>query len=238
MNRLLISVIAASLCANAFAHGGEKHRTVSSEIKQEQKPWGIAGQARDVKRTIEISMSDAMRFTPDQIRVQLGETVKFVVRNKGRAMHEMVIGTRDELEAHAELMQKFPDMEHDEPYMAHVEPQKKEEMIWTFNRPGQFEFACLIPGHFSAGMKGLITVADAAAGSDWTRAEVRRVDASTRKLTLRHEEIRSLSMPPMTMVFHLADEVSAEGLKAGDAIRFQVEKIGNKYVVRQLERQP
>ena len=73
-------------------------------------------------------------------------------------MHEFVLGTRKELEEHAELMKKFPDMEHDEPYMAHVAPGKTAEMIWHFNRVGEFEFACLLPGHFEAGMVGKIRV--------------------------------------------------------------------------------
>ena len=59
---------------------------------------------------------------------------------------------------HAELMVKFPNMEHDEPYMAHVPPGQTRDIVWTFNRAGTFEFACLIAGHYGAGMKGSITV--------------------------------------------------------------------------------
>lgn len=129
------------------------HATVA-----EQKDWGIAGQARQVQRTITLRMSDAMRFTPDRIEVQQGETVRLRVRNSGRVMHELVIGTPQELAAHAEMMLKHPGMEHDEPYMTHVAPGKTGEIIWTFNRAGEFEFACLIAGHFQAGMKGTITV--------------------------------------------------------------------------------
>jgi uncharacterized cupredoxin-like copper-binding protein len=70
----------------------------------------------------------------------------------------MVIGTRAELDAHAALMEKFPNMAHDEPYMAHVDPGKQGGLIWTFNRPGDFEFACLVAGHYQAGMKGTISV--------------------------------------------------------------------------------
>jgi uncharacterized cupredoxin-like copper-binding protein len=52
-------------------------------------------------------------------------------------------------------------MEHDEPYMVHVAPGKTGEMTWTFNRAGDFEFACLIPGHYEAGMIGKVNVAAA-----------------------------------------------------------------------------
>jgi uncharacterized cupredoxin-like copper-binding protein len=142
----------------AAAHGDRHHDSAGGPVVMEQKPWGIAGQAKAVKRTIEIRMTDDMRFTPREIEVRQGETVRFVHHNSGKVMHEFVLGTRKELEEHAELMKKFPDMEHDEPYMAHVAPGKTAEMIWHFNRVGEFEFACLLPGHFEAGMVGKIRV--------------------------------------------------------------------------------
>lgn len=137
----------------APAHGGKKE-----PVRKEQKPWGIAGDAKAVVRTIEVSMSDSMRFTPALIEVREGETLRLVHRNRGKQLHEFVLGTREELEAHAALMLKFPGMEHDEPYMAHVAAGRRSEMVWTFNRAGEFEFACLIPGHYQAGMVGKIKV--------------------------------------------------------------------------------
>ena len=140
--------------AHSASTGGKKaHATV-----KEQKDWGIAGDAKAVTRTIEVRMSDEMRFSPAVIEVREGETLRLVHRNGGKQLHEFVLGTQAELEAHAALMQKFPNMEHDEPYMAHVGPGKRSEMIWNFNRAGEFEFACLIPGHFQAGMVGKIKV--------------------------------------------------------------------------------
>ena len=100
-----------------------------------------------------------MRFSPDKIDVKQGETIKFVIKNSGKMMHELVIGNKKDLEEHAALMLKFPGMEHDEPYMAHVAPGKTGQIIWTFNKPGNFDFACLIAGHYQAGMVGKITVA-------------------------------------------------------------------------------
>jgi uncharacterized cupredoxin-like copper-binding protein len=81
-----------------------------------------------------------------------------VIRNAGKGLHELVIGTKAELDAHAALMAKFPGMEHSEPYMAHVNPGKTAQLIWTFNRAGAFEFACLLPGHYQEGMVGKIKV--------------------------------------------------------------------------------
>ena len=113
---------------------------------------------RAAKRTIEIRMTDNMRFTPDTIEIRQGETIRFRHMNKGTVMHEFVLGTRAELDEHAALMKKFPNMEHDEPYMAHVPPGTQREIVWTFNRPGEFDFACLLPGHYEAGMVGKIKV--------------------------------------------------------------------------------
>jgi uncharacterized cupredoxin-like copper-binding protein len=142
----------------ASAHKGEEHASKPGPVRKEQKDWGIAGDAKAAKRTIEIQMTDDMRFTPDRIDVMLGETVRFVHRNQGKLLHEFVLGTRRELDEHAALMLKFPNMEHDEPYMAHVPPGKTGEIVWTFNRIGDFDFACLIPGHYQAGMVGKIKV--------------------------------------------------------------------------------
>jgi uncharacterized cupredoxin-like copper-binding protein len=103
-------------------------------------------------------MTDAMRFTPDLIEVTLGETLRLDIRNDGRMLHELVIGTPQELREHADLMKKFPNMEHDEPWMAHVSAGQRGRIDWTFNRPGDFEFACLIAGHYEAGMRGRILV--------------------------------------------------------------------------------
>ena len=79
-------------------------------------------------------------------------------QNKGKVMHDIVIGTKTELDQHAELMVKHPGMEHDEPYMAHVKPGQRGDIVWHFNRAGTFDFACLIAGHYQAGMTGTITV--------------------------------------------------------------------------------
>lgn len=125
---------------------------------KEQKEWGIGGDAKAVTRAIEVTMLDTMRFMPAQITVKEGETVRLTVKNVGKVMHELVIGTKQELDTHAEMMKKHPNMEHDEPYMAHVSPGKSADIIWNFNRVGDFNFACLLPGHYEAGMIGKIIV--------------------------------------------------------------------------------
>lgn len=149
----------------ALAHQGQTHAKKSGPVNKEQKDWGIAGEAKAARRTIEVGMADNMRFTPDRIEVRQGETVKFVVRNSGKLMHEFVIGTKAENDKHAELMVRFPTMAHDEPYMAHVGAGQTGEIVWNFNRAGDFDFACLIAGHYQAGMVGKIKVVATAAPS-------------------------------------------------------------------------
>jgi len=154
------AALLAALCLAggplARAHGGKPHAPV--EAVAEQTDWGAAGKRTEVKRTITVTMTDAMRFMPDRIAVGEGETVRFVVRNRGRMLHEMVIGTPEVLREHAALMAKFPGMEHDEAHMVHVDPGKTGEIVWRFNRAGAFEFACLFAGHYEAGMRGTLVV--------------------------------------------------------------------------------
>ncbi len=142
--------------APAWAHGSGS--TAHATAAPEHQDWGIAGSAKQVRRTITLVMGDNMRFTPDRIEVRQGETVRLRVRNTGRLQHELVLGTREALQAHAAVMLKHPDMEHDEAHMVHVAPGRTGEILWTFNRKGEFEFACLIAGHVQAGMKGTVIV--------------------------------------------------------------------------------
>jgi uncharacterized cupredoxin-like copper-binding protein len=99
-----------------------------------------------------------MRFKPASIKVKRGETIRFIVRNAGKLKHEMVLGTIKELKEHAELMRKFPAMEHADPNQVSVDPGMTGELIWQFTKAGTFDFACLVPGHFEAGMVGKVRV--------------------------------------------------------------------------------
>jgi uncharacterized cupredoxin-like copper-binding protein len=156
-----LTIAALVITSGAFAHGNDDHAAKPRKFdarKVEDTPFGREGDPAKSARTIRVVMSDAMRFTPADITVKRGETVKLVATNKGQVLHEMVLGTSDELKKHAEMMKKFPGMEHDEPHMAHVKPGKSGEIVWQFTTAGEFQFACLIPGHFEAGMVGKVTV--------------------------------------------------------------------------------
>lgn len=142
MDRFAILFLTLALAGGAWAHEG----------------FGRPGDAKKATRTVRIEMSDRMRFNPAGLTITRGETVKFVVRNNGKVMHEMVIGTMKELKEHAEVMKKHPHMAHDDPFGVEVEPGKTGTLVWQFTKPGQFHFGCLVPGHLEANMVGQISV--------------------------------------------------------------------------------
>lgn len=119
---------------------------------------GRAGELSKVTRTVTIGMADTMRFTPGDLVVERGQTVKIIARNDGEVLHEIVLGTSEEIEKHRSAMRDDPAMAHGAPYMAHVAPGESQQIIWQFDRPGKFEFACLLPGHYESGMTGSLTV--------------------------------------------------------------------------------
>lgn len=159
LHALTLAVLIAAPSA-AFAHGDEEHAKPHKydASKVEATDFGQEGNPKKVTRTIDVDMADSMRFTPADLSIKRGETVKFVVHNKGQVLHEMVLGTKSAIAEHAELMKKFPEMEHADANMAHVKPGKSGEIVWQFTKAGEFQFACLQPGHFEAGMVGKLTV--------------------------------------------------------------------------------
>lgn len=159
MKRTFFLAMAVGYLGAAFAHGEGAH--AKKEVRPataEEYAFGREGDPKKVTRTVRVGMADTMRFAPASLTIKRGETVKFVVRNDGKVKHEMVIGTMEELKAHAEMMKKHPGMEHDEPHMAHVAPGKSETLVWQFTKAGTFYFGCLEPGHFEAGMVGKLEV--------------------------------------------------------------------------------
>ena len=162
MAPILLAVLALAVLAAvpARAHTGSRDAPAFDYSKAPEKAFGKAADPKSAKRTIDVDMSDAMRFTPGEIKVRRGDIVRFRIRNSGKVTHEMVLGTEKELREHAELMKKFPGMEHEEPHMVHVSPGKSGEMGWQFTRAGVFHYGCLVPGHFDAGMRGRIHVTE------------------------------------------------------------------------------
>ncbi|MBD9668526.1 cupredoxin family protein [Variovorax sp. VRV01] len=152
----LTALAAAGASAAGNHAGGHGHGDAEAAIGQP----GVAAKAT---RTINVDMTDGMRFTPADINVKQGETVRFVVKNSGQLKHELVLGTEKELKEHYEAMKKNPEMEHADPNMVTLAAGKSGEIVWQFTKAGKVDFACLQPGHYDAGMKGAVTVAKTAA---------------------------------------------------------------------------
>lgn len=144
--------------AKARSAAGHAHADGHAHAHGSGASIGEAGDAAQATRTVRVEMADTMRFSPARVAVRQGETVRFVVRNAGALKHEFVLGTRHELEEHYALMKKFPEMEHADPNRITLAPGATGEVVWRFSKAGKVDFACLQPGHYDAGMKGVVSV--------------------------------------------------------------------------------
>jgi uncharacterized cupredoxin-like copper-binding protein len=155
MTRAFLTTTAFATLLAASATGAAASGTHDNAI-------GKPGVAAKATRTVQVDMTDGMRFTPADISVKQGETVRFVVKNSGKLKHELVFGTQQDLKAHYASMMKNPEMEHAEPNMVTLAPGKTGEVVWQFTKAGKVDFGCLQAGHYDAGMKGVVNVASAA----------------------------------------------------------------------------
>jgi uncharacterized cupredoxin-like copper-binding protein len=154
---LLAAACAAAIVAPAAAGPGAPghshgHAYTAGEPGDAKKP------ARIVPVTMKETDDGKMLYFPNAVAVKKGEQVRFVITNAGQVPHEFVLASTDDNMKHAALMQKYPDMEHDDPNGKTLQPGQKTEMLWRFSKGGTFEFACLIPGHREAGMLGQVSV--------------------------------------------------------------------------------
>jgi uncharacterized cupredoxin-like copper-binding protein len=142
-------------------------------------PFGHAAPAAQATRAVELILGD-MYFEPKSVQVKAGETVRFVLINKGQLLHEFNLGdaamhTRHQQEmikmqqsgmltptgmAHHDMGHGSMEMKHDDPNSVLVEPGKTAELTWTFAKASNLEFACNLPGHYQAGMVGKVTITD------------------------------------------------------------------------------
>ena len=142
--------------------------------------FGQPAPAAKATRSVEVVMGD-MSFTPKAIDIKAGETVRFVLVNKGQLLHEFNLGDAAMHARHQQEMMKMQQsgmltptgmkemdhgstagmdhaMKHDDPNSVLVGPGKTAELTWTFTKATNLEFACNIPGHYQAGMVGKLTV--------------------------------------------------------------------------------
>lgn len=148
---------ALTLCGGAaFAAGS--HHGPHGEHAATDSAIGQPGVAARASRSVRIDMNDRMRFSPERLAVRQGETVRLVVRNTGQVAHELSLGTLQDLLAHRDQMARQPGMAHAEPNQITLAPGQQGEIVWHFSRAGTVHFACLIPGHYEAGMRGEIQI--------------------------------------------------------------------------------
>lgn len=155
----IIASITLGLLATSVALAGGTH----SGGHDDEKGAGKPGDPAKVNQTIEVKMYETddgeMLYEPKSVTVKQGETIRFAIINAGENEHEFVLDTFEKNQEHKAQMAKFPEMEHDDPNSVRLEEGEKGEIIWEFSNNGEFEFACLIPGHYEAGMKGVLNVA-------------------------------------------------------------------------------
>lgn len=158
MNRAITAVILAVLTsAAANAHGSGDHAGHAAKTAV----YGVPGNPAKSSRDIVVTMKEAdgkMLFEPARIEIRKGEQIRFRLENAGDLDHEFLLGTADEIESHADMMKAMPDMKHEDANSRQVRTKAKADLVWRFTRAGEFDFACLIPGHREAGMTGKIVV--------------------------------------------------------------------------------
>jgi len=147
----LALVIAASLYALSYfnEHGGDGHSHDHGTPAQVAVPS---------MKEVRIEVDDTMRFSPATWEAQAGEPIRIILVNKGKVDHELVIGSEKEITTHAKEMASPGAKGHHHTNEISAKPGQQAELIWTFKEPGQFAMACFEPGHYEAGMKGIINV--------------------------------------------------------------------------------
>ncbi|MGJ8544802.1 MAG: copper-binding protein [Sulfitobacter sp.] len=236
-NLLLTTAIAFTFAAPVFAAGS--HSGGHGDARAEAIAVGLPGDAAKVDRSINITMVETedgeMLLKGGDMSFKKGETIRFVIENKGELEHEFVLDTIEGNVAHKAQMAKMT-MEHDDPNSIRLDPGASGEVIWTFANEGTFEAACLILGHYESGMFREVTVGEqmAQAEMEYTKGTVTKVDAKSGKVTIDHGPLLNLDMPAMKMVFR-ADEAIIAQLSQGQNIEFVAQPVKGKLTVTQLK---
>lgn len=143
----------------SWAHDqAAREQDAAHSIASQGASFGELGAAKDITRIVVIHMFDAMRFSPAALTFAQGETVRLHIVNEGKLPHEFVLGTRQEIDEHEDMMRKMPGMVHADASSVNVASGMSADVVWKFSQPGNFLYACLVPGHHEAGMQGVVTV--------------------------------------------------------------------------------
>ncbi|MBS0298582.1 MAG: cupredoxin domain-containing protein [Proteobacteria bacterium] len=147
MNGIIPFVILVLFSTNSYSSASSSNLEVDI---------GRPGDADKVSRMVKLTQVDNM-FLPAEVKVNEGETVRFVIKNGGDHKHEMLLGSMAELKKAANMRRMYPDKEHTEAHLMQLDPGEQKELIWQFTQAGTVDFACPLPGHFKR-MRGTITV--------------------------------------------------------------------------------
>jgi uncharacterized cupredoxin-like copper-binding protein len=157
MKAVIFGMLIAALGSPALASGS--HAGGHGEAMAVGEPGDKAKATQTIRVTMKETDDGKMIFTPSTFKVRKGQTVRFAIQNAGDLDHEFVLDQEDKIMEHKAVMEKFPEMEHDDPNAIRLAAGKSGEIIWKFTNDGTFKIACLVPGHYDAGMHGDVTVA-------------------------------------------------------------------------------
>lgn len=161
MIKLLVPVAATILLGSAVWAS-------TDHAGSDQAVYGQPGDPKKVSRTVRIEASD-IKYSLTQLSVKSGETIKFMLVNKGQQDHQLMIADSATQLEHRKMMQdmptmsdmdmsKMPGQKHAMNSVITAKPGETKELVWQFTKPGSFEFACNRPGHAEVGMSGTVAV--------------------------------------------------------------------------------
>lgn len=157
MKNIIIAIALATLATPALASG--THAGGHAEKLAVGEPGDKTKATQTVRVTMKETDDGKMVFQPAVIKVRKGQTIKISLKNAGGTDHEFVLDQEDKIMEHKAIMEKFPEMEHADPNSIRLAAGESGEIVWKFSNDGEFKFACLIPGHYEAGMHGDVSVA-------------------------------------------------------------------------------
>ena len=159
---IIIAVVSACLVlvwTQLVGQAGDGHGHTHAETAAQNAHTQSDPRVQTPTRTVTVTLSDDMRFTPADWQATSGETVRIQLINAGNVRHEFIIGTEVELQAHAAAMKKSNSSHnHHDSNAVSVAAGATGELVWTFVDAGVLHIACFEPGHYEAGMRGTISV--------------------------------------------------------------------------------
>ena len=237
MKKLLLSTaITFVFATGAFADVGHAKKETS---EAPEMMIGMPGDSAKVDRTIDVILLEnddgEMLIQSEEMNIKQGETILFKIKNEGELEHEFVLDTVERNAEHKIEMAKM-DMEHDDPNRIRLNSGASGEVVWTFANAGTFEAACLIPGHYESGMHREVAVSEKMAQADlkYSTGTIKKINAKSGKVTVKHGPLVNLGMDGMTMVFR-ADKDMISKMSVGQDIEFVEERVKGKITIVKMK---